>query len=207
MDAFSGCGGRCGLRLRGASRGCFGCACRLRRSPSTAPPRPRSAAGPPTRWRSPTAGPDKSPAKLRFTRGHGATDVDDGERGEDRLADGIAGQLRHGPHGVICRPGAIAAGETVKVEVVMKVFDADLPKLAVQATVAPELVPGVDTNSANDHAETSTPVREPIAARRAARQLRQVAVQAQGGDRGPEGEADEGDRRRQGAGRPAPSRS
>jgi hypothetical protein len=109
------------------------------------------------------AGPDKEPAKLRFTRGHGAADVDHGEAVRifsQTITQGTCGQ---DTLGIICRPGAIAAGETVKVEVVMKVFTSDLPKLAVQATVAPEQVPGVDTNNANDHAETSTVVREPIA--------------------------------------------
>jgi hypothetical protein len=109
------------------------------------------------------AGPDKEPAKLRLTRGRGATTVEEGEHLSTAGQTTSKGTCAPDPLGVICRPGALAAGDTVEVEVEVKIFDADLPKLAVQATVAPELIPAVDANPANDHAEVSTPVREPIA--------------------------------------------
>ena len=44
----------------------------------------------------------------------------------------------------------------------IKIFDDYQPKLTVQATVAPELVPAFDTNHDNDHATKSTKVRAPI---------------------------------------------
>ena len=44
----------------------------------------------------------------------------------------------------------------------MKIFDSYSPKLNVQATVAPELVPLFDTNHDNDHAVVATKVRDPI---------------------------------------------
>lgn len=109
-------------------------------------------------------GPDKSEVKLRFTHGHGLTarDFDNSEPVRTYSQTASKGSCNVDPHGVVCRPGAIAVGETVKVEVVMKVFDSDIPKLAVQALVVPELVPQADTNDANDRAETSTKVRAPI---------------------------------------------
>lgn len=109
------------------------------------------------------AGPDREPAKMRFTRGHDAVSVDDG--GALRTASQTAsqGSCGHDSLGAICRPGAIAAGGKVKFEIVVKVLGDDLPKLPVQATVAPELDPAVDGNRDNDHVEVVTPVREPIA--------------------------------------------
>jgi len=109
------------------------------------------------------AGPNREPAKVRITRGHGATTVDEGEPLRTASLDASQGTCASDPLGVICRPGAIEAGAKVKFEIVVKVFDADLPKLALQATVAPELDPSVDADAANDHAEVVTPVREPIA--------------------------------------------
>jgi hypothetical protein len=110
------------------------------------------------------AGPDSSEVKLRFNRGRGATaaDFDDGKSVRTVSQTASQGKCATDSHGVICRPGAIAPGETVDVEVVIKVFDSDLPKLPLQATVAPELVPLFDTNHANDHAEVTTPVHEPV---------------------------------------------
>ncbi len=110
------------------------------------------------------AGPDRSEAKLRFTHGHGATasGFDDGEPVRTYSQTASKGTCNTDLHGVICRPGAIDPGETVDVEVVMKVFDSDIPRLEVQAIAVPELVQQFDTNPANDQAETSTKVRAPI---------------------------------------------
>jgi hypothetical protein len=107
-------------------------------------------------------GPDREPAKMRFTKGRGATSVDEGTSIRTISRDATQGECGVDTLGVICRPGPIGAGEKVRVTVEMRVFADDLPKLAVQATVAPELDPQVDGNNANDHAEVSTPVREPI---------------------------------------------
>ena len=110
------------------------------------------------------AGPDASEVKLRFNRGKGATarDFDDGESVRTVSQRASKGDCVTDSHGVICKPGSIEPGETVEVEVVLKIFDDYAPKLAVQATVAPELVPAFDTNHDNDHAELATKVREPI---------------------------------------------
>jgi Domain of unknown function DUF11 len=110
------------------------------------------------------AGPDSSEVKLRFNRGKGASaaDFDDGESVRTVSQTASKGKCDTDADGVICRPGSIDPGETVEVEVVLKVFDDYMPKLRVQATVAPELVPLFDTNHDNDHAEVSTKVRAPI---------------------------------------------
>src|SRR5687767_11089307 len=70
-------------------------------------------------------GPDKSEVKLRFTHGHGLTarDFDNSEPVRTRSQTASKGSCNVDAHGVICRPGAIAVGETVEVEVVMKVFE------------------------------------------------------------------------------------
>jgi Domain of unknown function DUF11 len=108
------------------------------------------------------AGPDREPVKLRFTKGRGATSVDEGTAIRTVSQQASEGDCGLDTLGVICRPGAISPGDKVRVTVEMKVFAEDLPKLAVQATVAPEIEPAVDPNKANDHAEISTKVREPI---------------------------------------------
>ena len=110
------------------------------------------------------AGPDASEVKLRFNRGTGATarDFDEGESVRTVSQKASKGDCVTDSHGVVCRPGSIDPGETVSVEVVLKIFDDYAPKLQVQATVAPELVPAYDTNHDNDHAELTTKVREPI---------------------------------------------
>jgi hypothetical protein len=110
------------------------------------------------------AGPDRSEPKLRFTHGRGATaqDFDRGDPIRTYSQTASKGECNTDTHGVVCRPGAVDPGQTVEVEVVVKVLETDMPKLHVQATVAPELVPEFDANPANDHAETATAVRAPI---------------------------------------------
>jgi hypothetical protein len=110
------------------------------------------------------AGPDATEAKVRFNRGKNATaaDFDDGESIRTVSQDASQGDCVTDSHGVVCKLGTLAVGETVDVEVVMRIFDDYAPKLTVQATVAPELVPAFDTNHDNDHATTTTKVREPI---------------------------------------------
>jgi hypothetical protein len=110
------------------------------------------------------AGPDPSKVKLRFNRGRGASaaDFDGGKSVRTVSQTASKGECKPDSRGVICRPGEIAPGETVDVEVVMKVLDSYLPKLAVQATVSPEVFTEFDTNQDNDHVEVATPVREPI---------------------------------------------
>lgn len=110
------------------------------------------------------AGPDATEPKLRFNRGKNATaaDFDDGESVRTVSQRASQGDCTTDSAGVICKPGTLAVGETVDVEVVIKIFDDYEPKLTVQATVAPELVPAFDTNRDNDHATRSTEVRPPI---------------------------------------------
>jgi Domain of unknown function DUF11 len=110
------------------------------------------------------AGPDVTPVKLRFNKGKNASaaDFDEGESIRTVSQTASKGKCGVDAHGVICRPRSIAPGETVDVEVVMKVFASDSPTLQVQATVAPELVPEFDANPDNDHAVTTTKVRDPI---------------------------------------------
>jgi hypothetical protein len=110
------------------------------------------------------AGPDATEPKLRFNRGKNATaaDFDEGKSVRTISQTASQGDCTTDSAGVICKPGTLAVGETVDIEVVMKIFDDFEPKLTVQATVAPELVPAFDTNHANDHATKSTTVRPPI---------------------------------------------
>ena len=109
-------------------------------------------------------GPDATEPKLRFNRGKNATaaDFDEGKSVRTISQTASQGACTTDADGVICKPGTLAVGETVDIEVVMKVFDDYSPKLTVQATVAPELVPAFDTNHDNDHATVSTKVRPPI---------------------------------------------
>ena len=111
------------------------------------------------------SGPDATEPKLRFNRGKNATaaDFDEGKSVRTISQTASQGDCTTDSAGVICKPGTLAVGETVDVTVVMKIFDDYEPKLTVQATVAPELVPAFDTNHANDHATKSTTVRPPIA--------------------------------------------
>ncbi|MDX6584299.1 MAG: hypothetical protein QOI10_3483 [Solirubrobacterales bacterium] len=108
------------------------------------------------------AGPDKEEAKLRFTKGHGATSFEDGQPVRTISQSTTKGDCETDPLGVICRFGQLAPGAKAKVEVVLKVFAEDEPKLLAQATVAPELSDAADPNPANDHAEVTTPLRDPI---------------------------------------------
>jgi hypothetical protein len=108
------------------------------------------------------AGPDKEDVKLRFTRGHGASSFDEGAPVRTISQTANRGDCATDPLGVICRLGQLAPGDTAKAEVVLKVFAEDLPKLAMQATVAPELDNVVDGVPANNHAEVSAKVREPV---------------------------------------------
>jgi hypothetical protein len=109
-------------------------------------------------------GPDATEPKLRFNRGENATaaDFDDGESVRTISQTASQGECTTDSHGVICRPGVVDAGATVDIAVVIKVFEEYEPKLTVQATVAPELVPLFDTNHGNDHATATTGVRDPI---------------------------------------------
>jgi hypothetical protein len=109
-------------------------------------------------------GPDATEVKLRFSRGKNASaaDFDDGDSVRVVSQTASQGECDSDAQGVICRLGTLAVGDTADVEVVIKVVDDYLPKLTVQATVAPELVPAFDTDHDNDHATATTTVREPI---------------------------------------------
>ena len=146
------------------------------------------------------SGPDATEVKLRFNRGKNATaaDFDDGDSIRTVSQDASQGNCVTDAHGVICKPGALAVGETVDVEVVMKIFDDYAPKVTVQATVAPELVPAFDTNHDNDHETADDHGSRADHGRRPPRELREAAVQGEDRDGRPEGEEDEGARRRQG---------
>ena len=109
-------------------------------------------------------GPDATEAKVRFNRGSDASvaDFDDGEAVRTISATASQGKCATDSHGVVCRPGTIDVGATVDIEVVIKILPGYEPKVTVQATVAPELVPAFDTNNANDHATLTTRIRAPI---------------------------------------------
>lgn len=63
---------------------------------------------------------------------------------------------------MICRLGEIKPGETVRINVGLRIFDADIPKLPIQVTVQPDLDTTIDPNGANDHVELVTVVRAPV---------------------------------------------
>jgi hypothetical protein len=109
-------------------------------------------------------GPDASEGKLRFNRGKDASvaDFDEGEAVRTISATASQGKCATDSHGVVCRPGTIEVGGTVDIEVVIKIVPGYEPRVTVQATVAPELVPAFDTNNANDHATLTTRIRAPI---------------------------------------------
>jgi hypothetical protein len=100
---------------------------------------------------------------MRLTRGHGATDVEQGDPLRTQSQTTTQGTCFPDKKGVICRVGDIKTGESVKIEVGVKVFDSDIPNLAIQATVQPDLVTTVDPDATNNHAELVTSVRAPIA--------------------------------------------
>jgi hypothetical protein len=108
------------------------------------------------------AGPGTEAAKLRLTRGHGATNVEDGEPLRTFSQSTSQGSCFTDKLGVICRVGEVAPGDTVRIEVTVKVLNSDIPKLPVQVTVQPDLETTVDPNPANDHLELVTEVRAPI---------------------------------------------
>lgn len=110
------------------------------------------------------AGPGTEAAKVRLTRGRGATDVEQGDPLRTESSTTTQGTCFPDPKGVICRLGEIAPGEKVTIRVGVKVFDADIPKLLIQATVQPDLETTIDPNRENDHAELVTAVRAPITA-------------------------------------------
>jgi hypothetical protein len=110
------------------------------------------------------AGPGTEAAKMRLTRGHGATDVEQGDPLRTTSSTSTQGTCFPDKKGVICRVGEIKPGDTVKIVVGVKVFDADIPKLAIQATVQPDLATTTDPGADNNHAEVVTSVRAPIAA-------------------------------------------
>ena len=111
------------------------------------------------------AGPQATEANVRFNRGKhaSAADFDEGESVRTVSQTSTQGECTTDSHGVVCRLGAVDVGETVDVEVVMKIFADYAPRLTVQATVVPVDSPAFDTNDANDHATTTTRIREPIA--------------------------------------------
>jgi hypothetical protein len=108
------------------------------------------------------AGPGTEAAKMRLTRGQGANTVDEGEALRTQSQTTTQGTCFADTKGVICRVGEIKPGDTVKVQVGVKVFDSDIPKLPIQATVQPDLATTIDPNPANDHEELVTEVRAPI---------------------------------------------
>jgi hypothetical protein len=110
------------------------------------------------------AGPGNEAAKVRLTRGRGATNVEQGEPLRTQSQTTSQGTCFPDTKGVICRLGVISPGEKATIKVGVKVFDSDIPKLAIQATVEPDIPGTVDPNGANDHAEVSTAVRAPITA-------------------------------------------
>jgi hypothetical protein len=110
------------------------------------------------------AGPGTEAAKMRLTRGHGATNVEDGDPLRTQSQTTTQGTCFADTKGVICRVGEIRPGDTVKIQVGVKTFDSDIPDLAIQATVQPDLDTTIDPNPANDHVELVTTVRAPITA-------------------------------------------
>jgi hypothetical protein len=108
------------------------------------------------------AGPGNEAAKVRLTRGRGATDVEQGEPLRTTSSTSTHGNCFSDPKGVICRLGQIDAGDKATIRVGVKVFDSDIPKLPIQATVQPDVDTTIDPNGANDHAELVTDVRAPI---------------------------------------------
>jgi Domain of unknown function DUF11 len=109
------------------------------------------------------AGPGTEAAKMRLTRGHGATTVEQGDPLRTTSSTTSQGTCFPDKKGVICRVGEIKPGDTVRIVVGIKVFDSDIPNLAIQATVQPDLETTIDPNGDNDHAEVVTSVRAPIA--------------------------------------------
>jgi hypothetical protein len=107
-------------------------------------------------------GPGTEAAKMRLTRGHGATNVEQGEPLRTTSSTSTQGTCFPDKKGVICRVGDIKPGDTVRIQIGLKVFDSDIPKLPIQATVQPDLDTTVDPDPGNDHAELVTQVRAPI---------------------------------------------
>jgi hypothetical protein len=108
-------------------------------------------------------GPGTEAAKMRLTRGKGATTVDQGEALRTTSSTSTQGTCFPDKKGVICRVGDIKPGDTVRIQIGLKVFDTDIPTLPIQATVQPDLDTTVDPNPDNNHAELVTEVRAPIA--------------------------------------------
>lgn len=108
------------------------------------------------------AGPGTEAAKVRLTRGRGATNVEQGEPLRTSSSTTTQGTCFPDTKGVICRLGEIQPGAKVTIKVGLKVFDSDIPKLAMQATVQPDLDTTIDPNGANDHVEMVTEVRAPV---------------------------------------------
>jgi hypothetical protein len=108
------------------------------------------------------AGPGTEAAKVRLTRGRGATNVEQGEPLRTQSQDTTQGTCFADKKGVICRLGEIKPGETVKINVGLKIFDSDIPSLPIQTTVQPDLDTTIDPNGDNDHVELVTSVRAPI---------------------------------------------
>jgi hypothetical protein len=110
------------------------------------------------------SGPQGAVPILRFTRGLGATRADQGESLHTLSETASQGTCNNDGKGVICRPGNVGAGQSVSIRIALEVFEAERPKLAVQATVEPEN-PAADSdpNKANDHVEITSGIPAPIA--------------------------------------------
>ncbi len=108
------------------------------------------------------AGPGNEAGKVRLTRGRGATNVEQGEALRTTSSTTSQGTCFPDPKGVICRLGQIAPGEKATIKVGVKIFDSDIPKLPIQATVEPDIPGTIDPDEANNHAEIVTSVRAPI---------------------------------------------
>ena len=109
------------------------------------------------------SGPEVAEPKLRFTRGHGATDTDQGSSLHTVSEEASQGECTNDTKGVICRLGAVPVGASAKVTVIHEVLDSERPKLSLQATVGPEH-PDTDSdpNHVNDHVDVDTPIADPI---------------------------------------------
>jgi hypothetical protein len=109
------------------------------------------------------AGPQGAAPTLRFTRGHGATDTDEGSSFHTVSENASQGDCTNDAKGVICRFGVVAAGAGAKATIVHEVLDSERPKLSLQATVGPEH-PDADSDpsNANDHVDVNTPIADPI---------------------------------------------
>jgi hypothetical protein len=108
-------------------------------------------------------GPQAASPVVRFTRGHGAGSTEAGSSLHTLSENSSQGECNNDGKGVICRLGALAPGDTATATIDLAIFDADRPKVAVQATVGPEL-PAEDSDpvKGNDHVDIDTKILDPI---------------------------------------------